>query len=219
MAAKRKAPDAAAAPSKKQRDTKVKRDTKPAPLKRPTAANGAAPNKRPLSKADPKRPPVKLTRYAMLLYTPLPAHTLLHNRKERKERKVKLLSAKKKHYTLSQELVGHWETIRQHNVSKEKRAELVTTVLEKSKDRVAELAASHVTSRVLQACAKYGTGSQRAAMLAEVMPQCVPLAKSPYGHFMLRKLVATAPKATVPGALAGALCLPSQHVVGVRVGR
>lgn len=121
------------------------------------------------------------------------------HRKERKERKVKLLSAKKKHYTLSQELVGHWETIRQHNVGKEKRSALVTTVLEKSTGRIAELAASHVTSRVLQACAKYGTGAQRAAMLAEVLPEFVPLAKSPYGHFMLRKLVATAPKATVPG--------------------
>lgn len=135
-----------------------------------------------------------------LCQTPSVICTHKHNRRERKERRAKRLAEKKKHYTLSQELVGHWETIRQHNVSKDKRAALVTTVLEKCKDCLAEIAHSHVTSRVLQACAKYGTGPQRAAMLTELQPHFVALSKSTYGHFVLRKLVSTAPKATVPGA-------------------
>ncbi len=205
------------------------------------------------------------------MHTYTTCHAYLHthrcvcwiHRKERKERKTKILSAKKKNYTLSQvscslfahgftsthtsphqctngrtsihthgqythshthipasihtplphtqELTSYWEIIRQHNTTKEKRSQLVTTAITKSTGRVAELAASHVTSRVLQACAKYGTGAQRAALLQEVMPEFVSLAKSPYGHFMLRKLVATAPRATVPGVF---LCVSVCFCVG-----
>lgn len=228
MAAKRKTPDTAAAPSKKQRHSK--NDVKPArhgtaaPKKLTKGKVAGATSKQPEAdqvnhkQPDAKRSAIKLTKCVVASRPPATNLDFLPNtRKERKALKAKRMAEKKKHYTLGQQLVGHWETIRQHNVPKEKRAALVTTVLEQSKGNIAELAASHVTSRVLQACAKYGTGEQRASMLAEVLPQFVFLAKTQYGHYMLRKLVATAPRATVPGAHDGRLSVGTPRNTTPRV--
>jgi len=58
---------------------------------------------------------------------------------------------------------------------------------------------SHTTSRVLQAAVKAAGADARAAVLAEVAPDALPLAKSSYGHFLLTKLISLAPKEEVPG--------------------
>ena len=63
---------------------------------------------------------------------------------------------------------------------------------------------SHTTSRVLQAAVKAAGPVARAAVLAEIAPDALPLAKSSYGHFLVTKLIALAPKEEVPGeCLAG----------------
>lgn len=69
------------------------------------------------------------------------------------------------------------------------------------KGRVIQVATSPKGSRVLQACAKYGTPEQRKALLAEIKPELVELSKSPYAHFLICKLVATATKEDIPGSL------------------
>ena len=60
---------------------------------------------------------------------------------------------------------------------------------------------SHTTSRVLQAAVKAAGADARAAVLAEVAPDALPLAKSSYGHFLLTKLISLAPKEEVPGEM------------------
>ena len=62
------------------------------------------------------------------------------------------------------------------------------------KGNVARYAASHTTSRVLQAAVKAAPAAARAAVAAEVGDDLLTLSKSSYGHFLVRKLVALAPQ-------------------------
>jgi hypothetical protein len=61
------------------------------------------------------------------------------------------------------------------------------------------MARSPTGSRVLQACVKHGTPQQRAAILAALQPDLLELAKSPYAHFLVCKLIDTAPKSALEG--------------------
>lgn len=61
------------------------------------------------------------------------------------------------------------------------------------------MARSPTGSRVLQACVKHGTPQQRAAVLAALQPDLLELAKSPYAHFLVCKLIDTAPKGALEG--------------------
>jgi hypothetical protein len=54
----------------------------------------------------------------------------------------------------------------------------------------------------VQACLKHGGAPARAAVWAEVEPELLPLAKSPYGRFVVSKLVTTASKAELAGEFA-----------------
>ena len=72
-------------------------------------------------------------------------------------------------------------------------------MLTAAKGNVARLAMSHTASRVLQAAARHAPPGARAAAVAEVREEAVPLAKSSYGHFLVVKLIAGAPKEEVVG--------------------
>ena len=55
--------------------------------------------------------------------------------------------------------------------------------------------------------AKFGSAAERGALVQEVLPRLVDLAKNPYGHFLICKLLASATKQTLAGdRLAMALC-------------
>lgn len=99
----------------------------------------------------------------------------------------------------SQTIVAKWETMRRHDTPADAKQALAAEVLACVSGQVARYAASHTTSRVLQAAVKAAPPSARAAVLAELGGDLVPLAKSSYGHFLVRKLVALAPKEGVPG--------------------
>ncbi len=58
---------------------------------------------------------------------------------------------------------------------------------------------SHTASRVLQAAVRHAPPATRAAAVDEVRAEAVPLAKSSYGHFLVVKLIAGAPKEEVAG--------------------
>ena len=64
---------------------------------------------------------------------------------------------------------------------------------------MAEISASHTGSRIIQACIKLGSEEQRRVLQKELAPAFVGLAKSPYGHFVASKLVATANKTELAG--------------------
>ena len=54
----------------------------------------------------------------------------------------------------------------------------------------------------MQAVAKFGSAAERGALTQEVLPHLVDLARNPYGHFLVCKLLAAAPKQTLAGAFA-----------------
>ncbi len=62
-------------------------------------------------------------------------------------------------WLLLQGTVQLWEELRRHDLSAQKRSQLVRSVLERFKGRLAELAGSHTASRVIQACVKFGTAA------------------------------------------------------------
>ena len=71
--------------------------------------------------------------------------------------------------------------------------------------RFASLAASPTGSRVLQACIKYGGPEVRRRLWEQVSPALLDLAKTPYGHFLACKLIATMPQADLLGDVRSSL--------------
>lgn len=120
-------------------------------------------------------------------------------RKGQKQVALERKARRNKNFNLIQEVTALWETIRRKDTSAERRGDLVTSVLKKIDGRVAELAASHTASRIVQACVKYGTADQREKILAEVEPKILELSKSPYGRFVVSKMIDMAPKSEIPG--------------------
>lgn len=96
-------------------------------------------------------------------------------------------------------MTGLWETLRRHDTSAAKRSELVTAILKKIKGRVSGLAGSHTASRIVQACVKHGSPKERAAILTEMEPKLLELAKSPYGRFVVSKLIDVSSKEQLAG--------------------
>lgn len=121
--------------------------------------------------------------------------------KERKEALRERKSKVKKNFDLILAATSQWEELRRHDVAPERRSELVTSILGKTKGRLAELAASHTASRIVQACAKHGSTKEREVIFQELKPSLQLLAKSPYGRFVVTKLISTASKKQIKGAL------------------
>jgi pumilio homology domain family member 6 len=78
---------------------------------------------------------------------------------------------------------------------------------------VAEVAMSHTGSRVIQAVVKGGGPEQHERILDEIMPNLLTLCKSPYGHFLVVRLISKAAPNRVAGGFAA---LPPS--LGVRIG-
>lgn len=127
-------------------------------------------------------------------------------RKERKELLKQRKARSNKNFSLIEDVVGSWETFRRHDVDKKKRRDLVSKVLKKIEGRIPELAASHTASRIVQACIKYGTAEEQQRVLKEVEPHLIELSKSPYGHFVVSKLIDVSPKEKYPGKLSHLCC-------------
>ncbi|KAK9810029.1 hypothetical protein WJX72_003629 [[Myrmecia] bisecta] len=128
-----------------------------------------------------------------------------HEKKSRQEKRDEVQEKKarrSKNAGLIQDVVRKWEKLRDsQRTRKEERAQLVTSSLNQVKGHIAELAMSHTASRVIQAIAKHGSVSERQQILEDIKPKIMDLAKSPYGHFVVCKLIDLAPKTDVPGLL------------------
>ena len=94
-----------------------------------------------------------------------------------------------------------WETLRRHDTPAERRSEIASQILKKIDGRVGELANSHSSSRVVQAVVKHGTAADRKKVLKQLEPTLLVLAKSPYGRFVVSKLIDLAPKEDLEGKL------------------
>ncbi|KAK9786572.1 hypothetical protein WJX73_000347 [Symbiochloris irregularis] len=102
---------------------------------------------------------------------------------------------------LLQGTVPKWEKLRRHDTDDSEKAALISSVLEEAKGQLSQLTSSHTGARVIQACAKHGSQEDRNALLEEILPNLLDLAKSPYGHFTVSKLIELLPKANLPGVL------------------
>lgn len=94
-----------------------------------------------------------------------------------------------------------WETLRRHDTPAARRSEIASQILKKIDGRVAELANSHSSSRVVQAVVKHGTAAEREKVLKQLEPTLVTLSKSPYGRFVVSKLIDLASKDDLEGKL------------------
>ena len=65
--------------------------------------------------------------------------------------------------------------------------------------QIPRMARSPTGSRVLQACVKHGAPEQRSSILAALQPDLLDLSKSPYAHFLVCKVIDTAPKGALEG--------------------
>jgi len=141
--------------------------------------------------------------------------------KERKEATKAFKAKRNRNFNLIQDVTVLWETLRRHDTTAKKRSELVRSILAKVKGRVPDLAGSHTASRVIQACVKYGTAEERSAILQELEPNLLTLSKSPYGRFVVSKMVDLATKEQLAGGFwaAGDGTLPgSIFFVGIWTG-
>ena len=146
-------------------------------------------------------------------------------------------------FPVIEEMVRLWETLRDPKTPKPEREALVARILEKIAGRVKEFgeymrppgagrsgglteteAVSHRASRVVQACLKYGTAAQRAAVAGELKGRdnrnLLELARNPYGHFLVRKLLTYAKKDELPrlvGAFRGRVPELLRHPAGCHV--
>lgn len=147
--------------------------------------------------------------YAFTHKLPLPhAHDHATHRKERKQLSRDRKSRTNKNYNLILEVVGMWETLRRHDTPPARRSEIVTAILKKIDGRVAELAGSHAASRVVQAAIKHGTPQERTSIFKQLQSSLVDLAKSPYGRFVVSKLIDLASKDELQGMC---LCVQSNR--------
>ncbi|BDA41597.1 Pumilio homolog 3 [Coccomyxa sp. Obi] len=119
-----------------------------------------------------------------------------------------------------QDAIMKWETLRRHDISTKQREELISTLMQELKGRLAGMAASPSGSRILQACVKHGSPEQRSQILDELQPSFLELSKSPYAHFLVCKLIDTAPKSATEGfmkAFKGQVVKLLRHPCGSRV--
>jgi pumilio family protein 6 len=150
----------------------------------------------------------------------------LPTKKEQKEWSNEQKALTKPNHTLIAEMVGHWERLRSKKsaagkkMSADERRALVDAVFRASKGKVPELANNHKGSRVIQALLKHGTEAQKRSVYEECTPAVAALAKSLYGHFLVKKLVDETPKKDLPALLAhvkGKVRALAKHPVGSQV--
>jgi pumilio family protein 6 len=150
----------------------------------------------------------------------------LPTKKEHKEWAAEQKALTKPNHSLITEMVGHWERLRSKKsaagkkMSADERAKLVDAIFKASKGKVPELANNHKGSRVIQALLKYGTETQKRSVYEECTPAVAELAKSLYGHFLVKKLIDETAKKDVPALLQhvkGKVRALAKHPVGSQV--
>ncbi|KAL8153651.1 hypothetical protein V2J09_011411 [Rumex salicifolius] len=127
---------------------------------------------------------------------------------------------RKRHFNLEQELALLWEKMRRRNIEKEERSKFITEALIKMKGVIHEIAASHVSSRVLQTCVKYCSEAERNKVYAELQPHFLTLACNKYAVHLVNKMLDSASKKQLAGfisSLRGHVASLLRHVVGSAV--
>eukprot|EP00884_Botryococcus_braunii_P004155 jgi/Botrbrau1/13740/Bobra.0356s0016.1 len=136
------------------------------------------------------------------------------------DRKRRKLEHRKKKYNLLHDVVAKWEIVRRHDIDAAQKATLTSEIMDQVAGHIAEVAMSHTGSRVVQAVVKGGTSEQHERILEEIMPSVLTLSKSPYGHFLLVRLISKATPKRVAGlvkAVQGQVPALLRHPCGAAV--
>ncbi|XP_078445126.1 pumilio 24 isoform X2 [Wolffia australiana] len=143
------------------------------------------------------------------------------SKKDRRLMAKELAESRKKkrklHYTLQQELALLWEKMRRRNIAKEERSKLVSEALRKMAGKMAEIASSHVSSRVLQTCVKYCSQAEKETVFSELHTHLLTLSRNVYGVHLVKKMLDTATKKQLDGfisSLHGKVSSLLRHMVG-----
>ncbi|CAK4072390.1 unnamed protein product [Aphanomyces euteiches] len=93
------------------------------------------------------------------------------------------------HYEVVKRAKEIWNIIRERDVEKTKRTQLVEELFHLVSGKIYDVAAKHDASRVIQSLLKFGTPAQRTSVIQELQPQLLELAKLQYGCFLVTKML------------------------------
>ncbi|CAN0855634.1 Pumilio homolog 24 [Linum grandiflorum] len=185
-----------------------------AATKKPKFVSSNADDKKPKKPFNPKQGKSNHSGAAQQTNEPLSKRDLRIQAKELADaRKMK----RKRHYSLEQELARLWEKMRRRNIGKEERSKLISEAIQKMKGKIPEIATSHVSSRVLQTCAKYCSQSERDDVFTELRPHFLNFACNPYAVHLVKKMLDSASKKQLGdfiSSLRGHIASLLRHMVG-----
>ncbi|KAJ0396191.1 hypothetical protein ATCC90586_004401 [Pythium insidiosum] len=124
------------------------------------------------------------------------------------------------HYEMVSRAKEIWNIIRERDVEKTKRTKLVDELFELVKGKVHDIAAKHDASRVIQALLKFGSPTQRSAVIEELKEHIIELAKTQYGCFLVQKMIkygGKADRAVIVKKLTGQVVNIATHNIAANV--
>lgn len=86
-------------------------------------------------------------------------------------------------------LKSSWNTIRMKSTSASVREKLVLQMASKMEGQVLQVTLRHDASRIVESILQYGTEKQREKILTELTSKLVEISKTPYGHFVVLKVI------------------------------
>ena len=120
------------------------------------------------------------------------------SKKERREATRRRKMQKNRNYSVIADITSVWERLRPKEVSDHQRQQLLSLAMSRVKGHMVELVQNPKASRVLQCCLRYGTASDRQAILDEMHRDLAKLSVSKYGKHLVQRLIARTPGEDFP---------------------
>ena len=70
-----------------------------------------------------------------------------------------------------------------------KKQEIIEVILKKITGSIFQISLRHDSSRIIQSIIQYGNPNQLTRILNELYPKLMEIAKTPYGHFIILKII------------------------------
>merc|ERR1712147_38052 len=82
-----------------------------------------------------------------------------------------------------------WKKVTHQNISSNQKETSLQDFFIIIKDKIDDIAKDHIASRVIQNILRKSSQVHRKSVLLECLPKLVLLSKSPYGHFVVKKMI------------------------------
>lgn len=82
-----------------------------------------------------------------------------------------------------------WNKIRERTVQPAQRDALLANLLQGIQSHIVEITLRHDASRIIQTLIQFGNDQQRDVILSELLSKFYEIAKAPYGHFTILKMI------------------------------